>query len=81
MYNRTYEIQISDCDLKNQTSTELKRSNKDVCTRMGLSINVEKAKCMIFVMGYELGQCPYLKVKINGSKINQVDKKDYLGLT
>ena len=46
-----------------------------------LSINVEKTKCMIFATEYKLGQCPDLTVKINGSKIKQVDKKDYLGLT
>ena len=43
-----------------------------------LIINVEKTKCMIFATEYKLGQCPDLTVKINGSKIKQVD---YLGLT
>ena len=33
---------------------------------------------MIFAKEYKLGQCP---VKINGSKIKQVDRKDYLSLT
>ena len=46
-----------------------------------LSINVEKTKCMIFATEYKLGQCPDLTVKTNGSKIKQVDRKDYLGLT
>ena len=36
---------------------------------------------MIFATEYKLGQCPDFKVKINGSKIKQVDRKDYLGLT
>ena len=46
-----------------------------------LSINVEKTKCIIFATEYKLGQCPDLTVKISGSKIKQVDRKDYLGLT
>ena len=46
-----------------------------------LSINKEKTKCMIFATEYNLGQCPDLTVKINESKIKQVDGKDYLGLT
>ena len=46
-----------------------------------LSINVEKTKCMIFATEYKLGKCPDFTVKINGSKIKQVDRKDYLGLT
>ena len=46
-----------------------------------LSINMEKTKCMIFATEYKLRQCPDLAVKINGSKIKQVDRKDYLGLT
>ena len=46
-----------------------------------LSIDVEKTKCMIFATEYKLGQCPDLTVKINGSKIKQIDRKDYLGLT
>ena len=36
-----------------------------------LSINVEKTKC-------KLGQCPDLTIKINGSEIKQVDRKDCL---
>ena len=36
---------------------------------------------MILATEYKLRQCPYLAVKINGSKIKQVDRKDYLGLT
>ena len=36
---------------------------------------------MIFATEYKLGQCPDLTVKINGSKIKQVDRKNYLGLT
>ena len=36
---------------------------------------------MIFATEYKLRQCPDLTVKINGSKITQVDRKDYLGLT
>ena len=36
---------------------------------------------MIFAAEYKLGQCPDLTVKINGSKIKPVDRKDYLGLT
>ena len=46
-----------------------------------LSITVEKTKCMILATEYKLRQCPDLAVKINGSKIKQVDRKDYLGLT
>ena len=46
-----------------------------------LSINVEKTECMIFATEYKLGQCPDLTVKINGSKLKQVDRKDYLRLT
>ena len=46
-----------------------------------LSINMEKTKCMIFATEYKLRQCPDLAVKINRSKIKQVDRKDYLGLT
>ena len=46
-----------------------------------LSINVEKTKCMISATEYKLRQCPDLTVKLNGSKIKQVDRKDYLGLT
>ena len=46
-----------------------------------LSINVEKTKCMTFATECKLGQCPDLTVKINGSKIKQVDRKDSLGLT
>ena len=42
---------------------------------------MEKTKCMIFATEYKLRQCPGLAVKINGSKIKQVDRKDYLGLT
>ena len=45
-----------------------------------LSINVEKTKYMIFATEYKRGQYPDLTVKINGSKIKQVDRKDYLGL-
>ena len=36
---------------------------------------------MIFATEYKVGQCPDLTVKITGSKIKQVDRKDYLGLT
>ena len=36
---------------------------------------------MIFATEYKFGQCPDLTVKINGSKIKQVNRKDYLGLT
>ena len=39
---------------------------------------MEKTKCMIFATEYKLRQYP---VKINGSKVKQVDRKDYLGLT
>ena len=46
-----------------------------------LSINIEKTKFMIFATEYKLGQFPDLTVKINGSKIKQVDRNDYLGLT
>ena len=46
-----------------------------------LSINVEKTKCMILTTETKLEQCPDLTVKINGSKIKQVDRQDYLGLT
>ena len=45
-----------------------------------LSINVEKTKC-IFATDYKLGQCSDLTVEINGSKIKQVDRKNYLGQT
>ena len=36
---------------------------------------------MIFATEYKLRQCPDLAVKINGSKIKQVDRIDYFGLT
>ena len=36
---------------------------------------------MIFATEYKLRQRPDLTVKVNGSKIKQVDRKDYLGLT
>ena len=42
---------------------------------------MEKTKCMIFATEYKLGQRPDPTVKINGSKIKQVDRKDHLGLT
>ena len=44
-------------------------------------LNVEKTKCMVFAIEYKLGQCLDPILKINGSKIKQVDRKDYLGLT
>ena len=36
---------------------------------------------MTFATEYKLEQCPDLTVKINGSKIKQVDSEDYFGLT
>ena len=35
---------------------------------------------MIFAMEYKFRQCPDFPVKINGSKMKQVDRKNYLGL-
>ena len=45
------------------------------------SINLEKTECTIFAMEYKLGQCPDLTARVNGSKLSQVYRKDYLGLT